>query len=84
MRNKFVAHLDSERVIDIAHLDVAQAAVWFYFGHIVADEAKPGDFAGFPENTMEKFARGYERLVEEAHAVYLNASKAEGSDRFAH
>jgi hypothetical protein len=70
--------------MDISHLNVAQAAVWFYYGHIVAQDARPGDFAGVPANTVKKFALGYEQSVREVRAVFLRAPNREGSNRFAH
>lgn len=37
-RDKFVAHLDSDNVMDIPLLDVAERAVFFYHQHLIARE----------------------------------------------
>jgi hypothetical protein len=65
-RDKFVAHLDSERVMNLPMLDLAKQSVWFYHAHIVNHEANEGDLAGLP---ME-LDIGYAMAEDEANAVY--------------
>jgi hypothetical protein len=45
-RDKFVAHLDSDRAMVPPLLDVAKKSVWFYHAHIVEREASQGDLNG--------------------------------------
>lgn len=65
-RDKFIAHLDSDEVMNIPGLDIAKKAVWFYYAYVVAEETVEGDFFGFdPElNTL------YENMEREAEAAY--------------
>lgn len=65
-RDKFLAHLDSERVMNVPMLDRAKQSVWFYHAHIVNQEAKDGDLAGLP---ME-LDIGYAMSEVEANSVY--------------
>jgi len=65
-RDKFLAHLDSENVMQIPVLDVAKNAVWFYHSYIVQHEAQPGDLDGLPV----ELDHGYTQCEEEAHAIY--------------
>jgi hypothetical protein len=68
-RDKFVAHLDSERVAHVPILDgPAHNALIFYHRHIVTSEASPGSLTNLPE-TPEKLARGYEQSLNEAGSV---------------
>jgi hypothetical protein len=68
-RNKFVAHLDSDRTMNIPKLDVAKRAVWFYHAHIVRQEANPRDLAGLAVELDE----GYELSEDEAKRGFSNA-----------
>jgi hypothetical protein len=65
-RNKFVAHLDDEKVMNIPHLDTGRASVWFYFGYIRDHEAQPADLAGLPAD-LDDYYWASER---EARQVY--------------
>ena len=65
-RDKFLAHLDSEEVMNIPSLDVAKRAVWFYHGYVVAHEADPEDLANLPLS----LDAGYKQAEQEARAVY--------------
>lgn len=73
-RDKFVAHLDSERKMHIPVLDIAKKCVWYYHTHIVSDEVQPGDLAGLPT----ELDSGYDQSESEASAVYERALQAEG------
>jgi hypothetical protein len=62
-RNKFVAHLDSDEVMNIPELSKALEAVNFYHEHVVTEEASAVDL-GRLVDTAEKFAqRVYSRAV---------------------
>jgi len=65
-RDKFVAHLDSDEVMNIPSLDIAKKAVWFYHRYVVEREALPGDLAGLPV----ELDTGYAECEAEAEAVY--------------
>jgi hypothetical protein len=65
-RDKFLAHLDAERVMNVPALDVAKGTVWFYHEHVVNHERQPGDLAGLPT----ELDSGYSHCEAEAKAVY--------------
>jgi hypothetical protein len=65
-RDKFLAHLDSDEVMNIPALDIAKRAVWFYHAYVVQHEAQPGDLAGLPV----KLDAGYSQCEDEARTVY--------------
>lgn len=44
-RDKFVAHLDSERVMNIPNLDIAKKST-FYLVRVVTSEATPEELSG--------------------------------------
>ncbi len=71
-RDKFIAHLDSLRVMDIPVLDAAQAAVWFYFEYVVTREANSSVLAELP-NTADKLTKGYDQCVNEVNEVLRKA-----------
>ena len=68
-RDKFIAHLDSELVMNIPTLDLARKSVEFYHAYIVANEAQSGDLSGLPDTT-NKLQGGYKKAKEEAEIVY--------------
>jgi len=65
-RDKFLAHLDSEEVMNIPGLDVAKKAVWFYHAYVVRHEVQPGDLAGLPI----ELDVGYAQCEDEAQGIY--------------
>ena len=65
-RDKFLAHLDSEEVMNIPALDVAKKAVWFYHAHVVQQEAQPGDLTGL----LVELDAGYAQCEDAARAIY--------------
>lgn len=69
-RDKFVAHLDSERVMNIPNMDANKDSVWFYYDQIVKESDK-SDLDGLPEN-IEKFTRGYKYCFIEAIHIFSN------------
>jgi hypothetical protein len=65
-RDKFLAHLDSDEVMNIPALDIAKKAVWFYHAFIVQREAQPGDLVGLPTD----LDAGYAQCEDEARLIY--------------
>ena len=72
-RDKFVAHLDSERVMNIPNLDTAKASVALYHDHIASQEASPGDLTGLPESAA-RLSEYYQHCADEAERVYSKIS----------
>ncbi len=70
-RDKFVAHLDSEREMNIPGFDVPKKCVWFYHAHVVCHEAKVGDLEGL---ALELDSR-YAICEAEAKAVFEAGDK---------
>jgi hypothetical protein len=70
-RDKFVAHLDSEKTMNIPTLDLAYKSVAFYHAHIVASEADQDELQGLPLD----FERGYREETDEASKIYEWARK---------
>jgi hypothetical protein len=65
-RDKFVAHLDSDKVMHIPNLDVAKNSAWFYHAHVVCEEAEPDDLVRLPKDI-----EAYHRVcVDEANQEY--------------
>jgi hypothetical protein len=62
-RDKFLAHLDSDEVMNIPNLDIPKKAAWFYYSYLVANDAMDGNFAGFdPE--LDAIYGAFEREAE--------------------
>lgn len=61
-RDKFLAHLDDQRVMNIPKLDRAKEAVEFYHGYVVHHVASAGDLDGLPT----VLAVYYEQCFKEA------------------
>lgn len=68
-RDKFVAHLDSDKYMDIPVLDIVKKSTAFYHQHVVAKEAQPGDLADHWECHLDP-SMYYEICFKEAAAVY--------------
>jgi hypothetical protein len=68
-RNKFIAHLDSELVMNIPTLDLAKKSVEFYHAYVMANEAQPGDLSGWPD-TAVKLQGAFREAEQEAELVY--------------
>lgn len=49
-RDKFLAHLDDERIMKIPKMDQAKEAVDFLYGYLVSVEASTDDLAGLPKD----------------------------------
>lgn len=68
-RNKFVAHLDDRRTMDIPGLDAAKLAVQHLHAWIVAKECEPG-WLDYETDSAEKLAAGYEVEKATAKRIY--------------
>jgi hypothetical protein len=71
-RDRFVAHLDSDLVMQIPVLKVAQDSVWFYHAFLVKHEASANELDG-PAYIPNCMALGYNQCVEEARAIVQHA-----------
>jgi hypothetical protein len=69
-RDKFLAHLDSERVMDIPRLDLLWAAVRFCFRHVLDTEMNEAERTrvGLPD--LDAY---YQECFDEARAIYKRA-----------
>lgn len=70
-RDKFLAHLDSDEVMNIPSLEIAKQAVWFYFNYLVQNEAQPGELG---VNT-EDLDAWHGQCEKEAVVVYGTRSR---------
>ena len=77
-RDKFVAHLDSNRNMKLPFFDVANASMSFYHKHIVEQEAIPSEMKGLPD-TPGKLKAGYLQALEEATRVYRRVIATDGA-----
>ncbi len=66
-RDKFIAHLDSDRIMNIPALENPKKAVWFYYGYLLRNEAV--NSAGLPID----LDAGYIQTEDEARKVYQRA-----------
>lgn len=71
-RDKFVAHLDSDKVMNIPDLEIARKAVLFYQGYVLKEEAQVSDLLGpRPElNPCYDLISLYQNRMDEARAEY--------------
>jgi hypothetical protein len=74
-RDKFVAHLDAERVMCLPLLDVPRAAVAFLHERLAQEKSSSEDWHGLP-TTAEQFELGFEQASREAQAVYAEALRS--------
>ncbi len=65
-RDKFLAHLDSEEIMNIPDLEIPKKAAWFYYAYLVANETTEGNFIGFDADLDGL----YVRMEREAEAAY--------------
>jgi hypothetical protein len=70
-RDRFVAHLDAERVMTPPKLDPAKLSVEFYYSYIAKKEVKPSDLSGLPANEAE-LREYYDARAAEAAHVYAD------------
>lgn|GEM_PF-5283696 len=71
-RDKFVAHLDEERMMNLPHFEISEKAVVFLHTYIAPNSEADPKWLGLP-TTAAQFALGYERCVKEAENVYRKA-----------
>jgi hypothetical protein len=71
-RNRFLAHLDDDLMMDIPELDQTHKAVVFYHRHIVQHEARPGELVGLPN--AGELAHGFAESTDEAMRAYRKLS----------
>jgi len=71
-RDHFVAHLDSERIMNVPSFDIPKRAVWFYYAYIVAHEE--ANTAGFPHDLDE----GYKQTEDQAKRIYQAQNRPTG------
>jgi hypothetical protein len=74
-RDKFVAHLDEERVMLLPDLEVARQATVFLFERLAQMIASPKEWQDLPAST-EELAFLYRRASEQAESVYHEAVRA--------
>jgi hypothetical protein len=55
-RDKFLAHLDSDLVIEIPTLDLALSAACIYYSHVLEVECKPQTARAFPQDLFDFYA----------------------------
>jgi hypothetical protein len=65
-RDKFLAHLDSEREMNVPELESAWKAVCFYHEYVLQNETASGDFYNLPKDPLHY----YEVCMNEASKVY--------------
>jgi hypothetical protein len=68
-RDKFVAHLDNDRMMRPPSLDPAKSAVEFYHSHIVATEAPAGRLTGLVDNA-DRMSAAYEQEKALAAGIF--------------
>jgi len=71
-RDKFVAHLDSDKVMNIPDMEVAKKAVLFYQTYILSEEAQAIDLFGSDPSTNPCYDLNalYQRRLDEARKEY--------------
>jgi hypothetical protein len=72
-RDKFVAHLDELRVMQVPRLDNARASVEFYHAYIGDNEAQTGDLSGLPA-TAAQLRQYFDQCCAEATRIYGHQS----------
>jgi len=65
-RDKFVAHLDSDRTMHIPHLGLAQKSTLYLYDYLLANEDDGEYFYGFPRNASKL----YQHYLEMGESVY--------------
>ena len=68
LRDKFIAHLDSDRHMDIPLFARAYEAIAYYHDHVVTNENE-GNWVLGPPNTAEQFRLSYEALLADTTAM---------------
>jgi hypothetical protein len=55
-RNEFVAHLDSDLVMEIPSLDLALSPARIYYAEVLEVECKPQTARSFPQDLFDYYA----------------------------
>jgi hypothetical protein len=71
-RDKFIAHLDDDRAMQIPLLEPARKAIWHLYGHLVQHDCQPQDIAGLPD-TPSRFENSYQHFVSQVEQVVISA-----------
>jgi hypothetical protein len=74
-RDRFVAHLDAERVMRPPKLDPAKLSVEFYYSYLANNEVKPSDLYPLPANEAE-LREYYDERAAEAARVYADIDRS--------
>jgi hypothetical protein len=69
-RDKFVAHLDDDRAMNLPQMGPAQKGVWYLYQYVVNHECAVGDLFGLP-NTEEKFENAFQQCVWRADQIFI-------------
>jgi len=80
-RDKFIAHLDSDKLMNIPEFDQAKEAVWFYHEHIVTEEVSADDLNGLAAILLGHMELGYEQCQIEAREIFRHAVECQTSSR---
>ncbi|MBN2267384.1 MAG: hypothetical protein JW725_03535 [Candidatus Babeliaceae bacterium] len=68
-RDKFVAHLDSEEVMQIPQLDIVVDTTSYLYDYLLANEEEDRCFSDAPSSAADFFSR----FLREGEAVYQKA-----------
>ena len=71
-RNKFVAHLDQERMMFLPMLELPKTAIAFLHERVPQGARSHEDWHGLPA-TAEQLDRGFTQAFQEAQSVYAEA-----------
>jgi hypothetical protein len=74
-RDKFVAHLDELRVMQVPRLDTARAAVGFYHAYIADNEAQAGDLTALP-GVPAQLQQYHDQCMAEVTRVYRHIDRS--------
>jgi hypothetical protein len=74
-RDRFVAHLDRERVMKPPKLGPAKLSVEFYYSYLANNEVKPSDLYRLPANEAE-LREYYDERAAEAARVYADIDRS--------
>jgi hypothetical protein len=74
-RDRFVAHLDRERVMKPPKLGPAKLSVEFYYSYLANNEIKPSDLYPLPANEAE-LREYYDERAAEAARVYADIDRS--------
>ena len=82
-RDKFVAHLDVLRKMNIPHFDIAQKSVTFYCEYVAKNEVQVGILVDLPDSA-EKLIKAYQQCESEAERAYTQQRSDRAAARQTH